>query len=123
MLFQVYSKVIKLYIYVCVCVYTFPGFPGGSEVKNLPATVGETGLIPESGRPHSQRTLAGYSPWGHKRSGHDLETKQQHIYFFRFSFPYRLLQNTEYIVFAMYSMFLLVIYFIYISVYMLILTS
>ena len=26
------------------------GFPGGSEVKNLPANAGDTSLIPESGR-------------------------------------------------------------------------
>ena len=26
---------------------------------------------------HGQRSLAGYSPWGHKRVGHDLATKQQ----------------------------------------------
>ena len=26
----------------------------------------------------AQRSLAGYSPWGHKRFGHDLVTKQQH---------------------------------------------
>ena len=29
------------------------------------------------GKPHRQRNLAGYSPWGHKRIGHDLATKQQ----------------------------------------------
>ena len=26
---------------------------------------------------HWQRSLVGYSPWGHKRVGHDLVTKQQ----------------------------------------------
>ena len=26
---------------------------------------------------HGQSSLAGYSPWGHKRVGHDLATKQQ----------------------------------------------
>ena len=25
---------------------------------------------------------AGYSPWGHKRAGHDLTTQQQQIVFF-----------------------------------------
>ena len=61
------------------------GFPGGSAVKNPPANAGDTGLIPGSGRSpverngnplqvflpgeiHGQRTLAGYSPWGHKES-------------------------------------------------------
>ena len=34
-----------------------------------------------------QRSLAGYNPWGHKRVGHDLATKQQtttylHIYIY-----------------------------------------
>ena len=57
-------------------------------VKNLPAKTGDardTGLIPKGGRspggghgnplqysclenPHRQRSLAGYSPWGHKES-------------------------------------------------------
>ena len=26
---------------------------------------------------HGQRSLAGYSPWGCKKAGHDLATKQQ----------------------------------------------
>ena len=29
-------------------------FPGGSEVKNLPAHAGEAGLIPGSGRPPAE---------------------------------------------------------------------
>ena len=29
------------------------------------------------GKSHGQRSLAGYSPWGHKRVEHDLVTKQQ----------------------------------------------
>ena len=56
------------------------GFPGGSVVKNLPAKVGDAGLIPGLGRSlememaahssilawkiHGQRSLMGYSPWG-----------------------------------------------------------
>ena len=28
------------------------GFPGGSVVKNLPATAGDTGLIPDPGKSH-----------------------------------------------------------------------
>ena len=27
--------------------------------------------------PHGQRSLEGYSPWGHKRVKHDLVTQQQ----------------------------------------------
>ena len=59
------------------------GFPGGSGVKNMPAKVGDSDSIPGSGRAteerngnplpvflsgksHGQRSLAGYSPWGHK---------------------------------------------------------
>ena len=30
-----------------------------------------------SGKSHGQRSLVGYSPWGRKRVGHDLVTKQQ----------------------------------------------
>ena len=61
------------------------GFPGGSMVKNPPANAGDLGSIPGSRRPpggghgnptlvflpaefHGQRSLAGYSPWGHKES-------------------------------------------------------
>ena len=69
----------------------------GSVVKNLPASAGDArvlGSVPESGsspaerngnplrysclgKSHGQRSLAGYSPWGHKRVGHDLVTRQQ----------------------------------------------
>ena len=28
------------------------GFPGGSVIKNLPASAGDTGSIPDPGRPH-----------------------------------------------------------------------
>ena len=66
--------------------------PDGLVVKNLPANVGDAGLIPESGRSprrrkwqptpvclpgksHGQRTMVGYSLWGHKES--DM-TAQQH---------------------------------------------
>ena len=31
------------------------GFPGGSVVKNLPATAGDTGSIPDPGRSHASR--------------------------------------------------------------------
>ena len=59
------------------------GFPGGSVGKESACSVGELGSIPGLGRspggghgnplqysclenPHGQRSLAGYSPWGHK---------------------------------------------------------
>ena len=59
-----------------------PGFPGGSVVKNLPANAGAafhpgSGKAPGEGNgsplqysclglSHGQRSLAGYSPGGHK---------------------------------------------------------
>ena len=71
----------------------FLGFPGDSVVKNPPANAGDTGLILGLGRSpgegngyplvflpgkfHGERSLVGYSPWGHKRDGHDLATEQQ----------------------------------------------
>ena len=71
------------------------GFPGGSVVKNPPAMQKtwlqllvqkdalEKGMATLSllvffpGKSHGQRSLEGCSPWGHKRIGHDLVTKQQ----------------------------------------------
>ena len=61
------------------------GFPGGSDGKESACKAGDPGLIPGSGRspgegkgyplrysclenPHGQRSLAGYSSWGHKES-------------------------------------------------------
>ena len=61
----------------------FLGFPGGSDSKESACNVAHLGSIPESGRspggghgnplqysclenPHGQRSLVGYSPWGHK---------------------------------------------------------
>ena len=72
----------------------FKGFPGGPEVKNLPANARDMGLIPGSerslckemqptpvflpGKFPGQRNLVGYSPWGHKIVKHlELVTKQQ----------------------------------------------
>ena len=61
------------------------GFPGSSDGKESTCNVGDLGSIPGSGRspggghgnplqysclenPHGQRSLAGYSPWGHTQS-------------------------------------------------------
>ena len=30
------------------------------------------------GKSHGERSLVGYSYWGHKRVGHDLPTEEQH---------------------------------------------
>ena len=51
--------------------------------KNLPANAGDSGLILGSRRSSGEgasNPLAGYSPSGHKRVGHDLATKQQNQY-------------------------------------------
>ena len=49
------------------------GFPGGSLVKNPPANAGATGdmgsipgLVFLQGKSYGQRSLVGYSTWGHK---------------------------------------------------------
>ena len=69
-------------------------YSSGLEVKNPPANTGDAGSISGlerspgvgNGNPlqgflpeksHGQRSLAGYSPSDHKRTGHDLATKQQ----------------------------------------------
>ena len=69
------------------------GFSGGPLVENPSTNAGDLGSIPGSGsspgegkwqptpvflpgKSHGQRNPAGYSPWGCKRVGHDLVTKQ-----------------------------------------------
>ena len=71
-------------------------FPGDSVVKNPHANAGDARLIPGLGRSpgegngnllqyslfmprksHGQRGLASSTPWGSKRVGHNLVTKQQ----------------------------------------------
>ena len=64
-------------------------FTGGLVVKNPPANTGDAGLVPWLGggqgnplqyscleNPHLQRSLAGCSPLGCKRAGHEWVTKQ-----------------------------------------------
>ena len=55
----------------------FLGFPGGSDGKESVCNVGDLSSIPGLGRSpggehvnpfHGQRSLAGCSPWGHKKS-------------------------------------------------------
>ena len=38
------------------------------------------------GKSNGQRSLVGYSPWGHNRVGYNFATKQQHIFFLRLIF-------------------------------------
>ena len=64
---------------------THLGFPDGAVVKNMPASAGDAGSIPGSGKmpwkrkwqltrvflpeeSHGQRSQVGYSSWGHKES-------------------------------------------------------
>ena len=64
----------------------YKGFPGGLVVKHPPANARDVDSIPGWGRGNGQpflpgksdgeRNLEGYSPWGHKRAGHDLVTQQ-----------------------------------------------
>ena len=68
------------------------GFPVGSDGKESACNVEDLGSIPGLRRspggghgnphqysclekPHGQRSLASYGPWGPKRVGHDLVTK------------------------------------------------
>ena len=82
------------------------GFPGGSANKESTCNVRDLGLIPRLGiypggghgnplqyscleNPHGQRSLEGYSPWGHKESDmaerlstvhkHECKNTQQNI--------------------------------------------
>ena len=77
----------------------FTGFPGGSDGKESTCNEGDLVLIPGFGRspegghgnplqyfclenPHGQRSLVGYSPWGHKELDmtEQLSTAQkQHV--------------------------------------------
>ena len=79
---------------------------GGSDRKESACNAGDLGLMPGSGRfpgeghgnplwyclenPHWQRSLVGYSPWGHK--GSDM-TENWHFHFFAFS---NMLVNQEF---------------------------
>ena len=68
-----------------MCIYIYVGFTGGLDSKESTCNVGDLGLIPGLGRSpggghgnplqysclensRGQRSLAGYSPWGHKES-------------------------------------------------------
>ena len=81
--------------------YYLEGFPGGSPRwlggKESACKAGDSSLIPGLGRcpwrrkwqptpvflpgkSHEQKSLAGFSPQGHKRIGYDLATNQQHFF-------------------------------------------
>ena len=76
------------------------GFPGGSQGKESAYNAGDPGLVPGLGRFPGEgngyplqysclgnlmdtRSLAGYSPWGHKKARHDGATfthSRTHLY-------------------------------------------
>ena len=72
-------------------------FPGGSDGKESAFNVGDLGMIPGLGRSpeeglatlssilpgefHGQRSLAGYSPWGHKESDTTEQLSTAHTTF------------------------------------------
>ena len=90
------------------------GFPGGLGGKESACNVGDLGLIPGlkrspgegNGNPlqyslflpgefHGQRSLAGYSPWGHRESNvtEQLTLSFSYLVFSQILFPYRLFCN------------------------------
>ena len=86
----------KFYIHT----YTHTGFPGGSDGKEAACEAGALGSILGLGRspgggcgnpfqysclehPHGQRSLVGYSPWGHKESD-TTEQLSTHIHTHRY---------------------------------------
>ena len=80
-----FSSTHLLVSHICCFTIYILGFPGGSDGKESTCNAGDLGSIPELGRspggghgnsfqysclehPHGQRSLEGYSPWGHKSS-------------------------------------------------------
>ena len=51
-----------LYMLISQQVYIKQGFPGGSVVKNLPASAGDTGSIPGPGRCHMPQSSEAHAP-------------------------------------------------------------
>ena len=73
------------------------GFPGGSDCKESAYNVGDLGSIPGWVRSHAgghgnplqysclenlrgQRSMASYSPWGHKESNTTKQLSTAHVY-------------------------------------------
>ena len=80
-----------------MAMWTCPSFPGDSEGKESASHEGNLGSIPGLGRspggghgnpfqysclesPHGERSLVGYSPWGHKDSDMTEWTKHSIVY-------------------------------------------
>ena len=86
------------YVFFCVCVWFLHlvlGFPGGSDGKESACNAGDLGSISELGMSaggglgnplqyclenrHGLRSLAGYSPWGHKELDTPEQLSTQHL--------------------------------------------
>ena len=86
-----------LYVFYFLSIYLFWGLPWWLGDKESTCLSGDMDLISRSGRspgerngnllqysclgnPIGQRSLGGYSPWGHERVRHDLVTKHTHTH-------------------------------------------
>ena len=58
-----------MFLWVCVYVHTHTDFPGGSVVKNPPATAGAMGSILGSQMETNSRILAWEIPWTEEPRG------------------------------------------------------
>ena len=85
--FALYDECVCVCVYTHTCIHTYIGLPWGLRgaesacqcrrqfdpgVRKIPwqrKWQPTLELLP--GKPHGQRSLAGYSPWGCKRVGHD----------------------------------------------------
>ena len=108
-------------------------FPGGSDGKESTCNEGHLGSIPGLGRypggghgnpfqyfclenPHGQRSLAGYSTWGHKES--DM-TEQQSTWTWTGYFPSTHFVGKEFILFVLLFVFNHPKFIVYIRVHFL----
>ena len=92
---------------IYIHIYIHMGFPGGFTVKNLPEMEEvqemdfdpwiwkilwrrkwQSTLLCLPGKSNGQRSLAGCSPCGQKRVGHDLVTKQQQYIMYIYTYIY-----------------------------------
>ena len=54
------------------------GFGPSYTAKSLEEKMATHSYMFLPGKSHEQRSLVGYSPWGHRRARHNLETKEKH---------------------------------------------
>ena len=91
-----YIRIMCICVCVCVCVCVC-SFPSGSDSEQSTCHAGDPSFIPGLGRspggghsnplqcscvesPHGQRSLANYSPWGHKELDMTEQLSTEHIY-------------------------------------------